>query len=120
MSADQMSACQESVGVAVATGQFQTAPSRAAFMIRELCSQISVRVIRPRLCLRLWGGGSATDEPALYKVVSKRDYERHLDTYMPVVGEPWQHARQPEKNACSGTFTGFCFFACSSDHQRLE
>lgn len=56
MSADQMSACQESVGVAVATGQIHTAPSRAAFMIRELCSQISVRVIRPRLCLRLWGG----------------------------------------------------------------
>lgn len=57
MSTNQTPVCQESVRLAVATGQNHTAPSRAAFMIRELCSQISIRVIRPRLCLRLWGGG---------------------------------------------------------------
>lgn len=119
MSADQKSACQGSVRVAVATGQIHTAPSRAAFMIRELCSQISVGVIRPRLCLRLWGGRSATDEPALCKVVSQRDDERHQDTYTPVGGGPREHAQQPEKNARSCTFTGFHFFPRSSDHQHL-
>lgn len=41
--------------VAVDTGQIHTSPCRIAFMIRELCDQISVRVIRLRLCRRLWG-----------------------------------------------------------------